>query len=130
MYSLSLFDNKSYSYSLEKRRYKRVSCNQLILHPTINGQATDVGTSSDHFIKLVSLSEGGIGLICNINLKIDDFLYFALYVEDNPSFEVLCIVKWVGFSDFNIIAGCEFINLKYNQINIIRDYVNKKLKKV
>lgn len=125
MYSLSLFDNKLYSYSVEKRRFKRVSYNQAILHPIINGQAINIGNGSENFINIVSLSEGGIGLICNVNLRIDDFLYFALFVEDNPSFEVLCIVKWVGFSDFNMIAGCEFINLKQNQIQIIRNYVNK-----
>lgn len=125
MYSLSLFDNKLYSYSVEKRRFKRVSYNQSILHLNINGHAINIDNGSGTFMNIVSLSEGGIGLICNINLKIDDFLYFALYVEDNPSFEVLCIVKWVGFSDFNMIAGCEFINLKQNQINIIRNYINK-----
>lgn len=123
MYSLSLFDNKLYSYSLEKRRFKRVSYNQSILHPKINGQTID--SKSEYFMNIVSLSEGGIGLICNFNLKKDDFLYFAIYIKDNPSFEVLCIVKWIGFSDFNMMAGCEFINLRQSQINILRNYVSK-----
>jgi hypothetical protein len=129
MESKSFHKDLNYKYNKEKRKNLRVPYNLDVLAPFINNESsTRLSAVNGSFMKATNLSEGGISFKGNVPLKVGDFIDFLISIEGNASFKCLCEVKWVGFDDETLLAGCQFLCLTQEQVLIIRGYVNKKLK--
>lgn len=120
-----IYKNKESSYKVEKRKYKRSEFSQAIYYPRVNYKSFDNNNKENiPVFKVLNIGQGGVAVDSAVLLQKGDVLNFLIKIEDNPSFQCMGIVKWIGFDDDRFIAGCEFMMLNMKQIQSIKDYVN------
>lgn len=120
----AICENKEFSYKVEKRKSQRAEFHQDIFYPRINDKSVQQDAEDEKSIfRTMNISVGGIGLCSTVPLQNGDVINILLKIGENPSFECMCLIRWIGFNDKSCIAGCEFIMLTLNQIKIIEQYV-------
>lgn len=73
-------------------------------------------------IEITNISYSGLGVICNRDLGIGDFLIFDI-VGNEMTKEVMVEVKWCRYSGDSYEAGFRFINLVESTVIFINDLI-------
>jgi hypothetical protein len=110
-----------------KRFNKRVELNSDLYYPQVNNESIyKKYSTSEPLLETINLSEGGISFKGKVPLKVGDLINFTLAIENKPSFWCTAKVKWVDSDNGSYITGCEFLALTQDQVNCIKEYVNKR----
>lgn len=128
MFSKSYKNGKIYKIDKDRRFKERKEFTYDISFPVVNGKSyiEEQVKTDGYVIKTTDITEYGIGIRSNIILNKGDFLNLSIKVDGSPIFECMCIVKWVGVDDKSYIAGCEFCNIRNEDRNYIRNFMNLK----
>lgn len=114
--------------NIDKRHGERVKYNLKLYYPRINNDSIyNKFNMESPILETIDISETGISFISRAELKVDDFITFLLTIDDNPSFWCMAEVKWSQEIEGFFKVGCQFYCLTENQIEFIREYVNKML---
>lgn len=124
------YNGNEFLFLKKKRKDVRVPFSLDIYYPNINNNIKNINLSADKPVfKAVNMSEGGMCFTSSVKIKRGDFISFLMKIENNASFPCLTEVLWVGFSDDCYVFGCEFIKLEWYQIQQIKCYIRKHVKK-
>lgn len=111
---------------MDKRKSKRVKFNFDVYYPHVNNKWESENNGLEGpVIETVNISDSGICFISKVSLSVGDFVSFLIRIGENPSFPCLGEVKWIEPKDNNFLVGCQFYTLNSNQVEIIREYIEK-----
>lgn len=111
----------------EKRKYPRIDFDCEILYPTIIYlDKKNTLMEGTYHLSTMDISEAGISMQSNFPIVRDSFVCFYLRIENNLPFKALVKILWNIKEECNYTCGGEFIALKQEDINILRNYISYK----
>ena len=113
----------------DKRNRSRIEFeNRVLCYKHINTTTNAKPNPAPIRILIKDISYSGIGITCNRDLGIGDYLLFNLETNGVTK-EFMMEVKWCRYADGGYVAGLQFINLTKEMVLFLDDAIKSHLYK-